>query len=171
MVRLSDLYAVSLDALLKEEAPMSDYLDYLEESTNTVRSRREQSLLILLCVYLGIWAVSVLFFCCSPGQATPWATASYFCGSCCRSPPLLFHCSLAGADTAEDKAGCCRLYSARCICSPGYATFMLANMLSVGILRLPQPSLLLKGTIISAAGFWFGALTRRRRRQRGESGE
>ena len=62
VVRLSDLYAVSLDALLKEEAPMSDYLDYLEESTNTVRSRREQSLLILLCVYLGIWAVSVLFF-------------------------------------------------------------------------------------------------------------
>ena len=53
----------------------------------------------------------------------------------------------------------------------GYATFMLANMLSVGILRLPQPSLLLKGTIISAAGFWFGALTRRRRRQRGERGE
>ena len=62
VVRLSDLYAVSLDALLKEEAPMSDYLDYLEESTNTVRSRREQSLMILLCVYLGIWAVSVLFF-------------------------------------------------------------------------------------------------------------
>ena len=27
-----------------------------------MRSRREQSLLILLCVYLGIWAVSVLFF-------------------------------------------------------------------------------------------------------------
>ena len=27
VVRLSDLYAVSLDALLKEEAPMSDYLD------------------------------------------------------------------------------------------------------------------------------------------------
>ena len=25
----------------------------------------------------------------------------------------------AGADTAEDKAGCCRLYSARCICSRG----------------------------------------------------
>ena len=108
VVRLSDLYAVSLDALLKEEAPMSDYLDYLEESTNTVRSRREQSLLILLCVYLGIWAVSVLFF---------WlATASYFCGSCCRSPPLSFHCSLAGADTAEDKAGCCRSHLARCIC-------------------------------------------------------
>ena len=103
VVRLSDLYAVSLDALLKEEAPMSDYLDYLEESTNTVRSRREQSLLILLCVYLGIWAVSVLFSGCSPGQTTPWATASYFCGSCCRSPPLSFHCSLAGADTAEDK--------------------------------------------------------------------
>ena len=31
VVRLSDLYAVSLDALLNEEAPMSDYLDYLEK--------------------------------------------------------------------------------------------------------------------------------------------
>ena len=40
------------DKAMNIEKP--DYLDYLEESTNTVRSRREQSLLILLCVYLGI---------------------------------------------------------------------------------------------------------------------
>ena len=36
VVRLSDLYAVSLDALLKEEAPMSDYLDYLEKLVNDI---------------------------------------------------------------------------------------------------------------------------------------
>ena len=119
VVRLSDLYAVSLDALLKEEAPMSDYLDYLEESTNTVRSRREQSLLILLCVYLGIWAVSVLFFWLLTGPDDAMGYGIVFCGSCCRSPPLSFHCSWAGADTAEDKAGCCRSHSARCICSRG----------------------------------------------------
>ena len=147
VVRLSDLYAVSLDALLKEEAPMSDYLDYLEESTNTVRSRREQSLLILLCVYLGIWAVSVLFFWLLTGPDDAMGYGIVFLWLVL---PLAFGAMYMLAE---------------------YATFMLANMLSVGILRLPQPSLLLKGTIISAAGFWFGALTRRRRRQRGESGE
>ena len=148
VVRLSDLYAVSLDALLKEEAPMSDYLDYLEESTNTVRSRREQSLLILLCVYLGIWAVSVL-------------------------PVAAFVISLLiGRGGYGGRQGwLLPLVFGAMHMLAGYATFMLANMLSVGILRLPQPSLLLKGTIISAAGFWFGALTRRRRRQRGESSE
>ncbi len=152
VVRLSDLYAVSLDALLKEEAPMSDYLDYLEESTNTVRSRREQSLLILLCVYLGIWAVSVLFFwlLTGPDDAMGYGIVFLWLVLPVALLPLVF--------------GTMHMLA-------GYATFMLANMLSVGILRLPQPSLLLKGTIISAAGFWFGALTRRRRRQRGESGE
>ena len=111
VVRLSDLYAVSLDALLKEEAPMSDYLDYLEESTNTVRSRREQSLLILLCVYLGIWAVSVLFFWLLTGPDDAMGYGIVFL--------WLVLPVAAGADTAEDKAGCCRLYLARCICSRG----------------------------------------------------
>ncbi len=38
---MSDLYNISLDHLLKEEKPMSDYLNYLEESTNTVRSKNK----------------------------------------------------------------------------------------------------------------------------------
>lgn len=39
VIKMSDLYNISLDHLLKEEKPMSDYLNYLEESTNTVRSK------------------------------------------------------------------------------------------------------------------------------------
>ena len=64
VVRMSDLYNVSLDHLLKEEKPMSksDYLNYLEESTNTVKSRIRLSIIILIAVYLGIWAVSLISF-------------------------------------------------------------------------------------------------------------
>ena len=119
MVRLSDLYAVSLDALLKEEAPMSDYLDYLEESTNTVRSRREQSLLILLCVYLGIWAVSVLFFWLLTGPSDAMGYGIVFLWLVLPVAAFVISLLIGRADTAEDKAGCCRLYSARCICSRG----------------------------------------------------
>ena len=38
-----DLYSVSLDYLLKGEGPMKDYLDYIEESTNTVKSKTRLS--------------------------------------------------------------------------------------------------------------------------------
>ena len=62
VVRMSELYDISLDHLLKEEEPMSDYLDYLEESTNTVKSRRRLGGIILAAVYIGIWAAAVIAF-------------------------------------------------------------------------------------------------------------
>ena len=63
VIKMSDLYNISLDHLLKEEKPMSDYLNYLEESTNTVRSKNKLSMIILLATYLGIQAISFITFC------------------------------------------------------------------------------------------------------------
>ena len=54
VIKMSDLYNISLDHLLKEEKPMSDYLNYLEESTNTVRSKNKRFMIILFATYLGI---------------------------------------------------------------------------------------------------------------------
>ncbi len=65
VIRMSGLYSVSLDRLLKEEKTVSNdlnYLNYLEESTNVVKSRRRLGKLVLVAAYLVIWAVSVAFF-------------------------------------------------------------------------------------------------------------
>lgn len=68
VIRMSGLYSVSLDCLLKEEKTVSNdlnylnYLNYLEESTNVVKSRRRLGKLVLVSAYLVIWAVSVAFF-------------------------------------------------------------------------------------------------------------
>lgn len=63
VIRMSDLYAVSLDRLLKEEESVKQtYRDYLEESTNTVKSNERRMKLTLILVTLGIWALSVLIF-------------------------------------------------------------------------------------------------------------
>lgn len=65
VIRMSGLYSVSLDCLLKEEKTVSNnlnYLNYLEESTNVVKSRRRLGKLVLVAAYLVIWAVSVVFF-------------------------------------------------------------------------------------------------------------
>ncbi len=65
VIRMSGLYSVSLDCLLKEEKTVSNdlnYLNYLEESTNVVKSRHRLGKLVLVAAYLVIWAVSVAFF-------------------------------------------------------------------------------------------------------------
>lgn len=63
VIRMSDLYSVSLDRLLKEEDSMKQtYKDYLEESMNVVKSNDRKSKLILALTVLGIWALSLIAF-------------------------------------------------------------------------------------------------------------
>lgn len=39
-MKMSDLYQISLDCLLKEEKSMSNYLDYLTGSTNAKKKQK-----------------------------------------------------------------------------------------------------------------------------------
>ena len=62
VIKMSDLYSVSLDYLLKEETSMKQtYKEYLEESTNVVKSKERNGKLLLILVTLGIWALSIIF--------------------------------------------------------------------------------------------------------------
>lgn len=60
VLKMSDLYSVSLDYLLKGEGPMKDYLDYIKEGTNTVKSKTRLSKLLLVLSYLVIWAFNIM---------------------------------------------------------------------------------------------------------------
>ena len=60
VLKMSDLYGVSLDYLLKGDSPMKNYLDYIEESTNVVKSKVKLSKLILILSYLVIWAFNIM---------------------------------------------------------------------------------------------------------------
>ena len=60
VLKMSDLYGVSLDYLLKGDCPMKNYLDYIEESTNVVKSKVKLSKLILILSYLVIWAFNIM---------------------------------------------------------------------------------------------------------------
>ena len=60
VLKMSDLYGVSLDYLLKGDSPMKNYLDYIEESTNVVKSKVKLSKLILILSYLVIWAFHIM---------------------------------------------------------------------------------------------------------------
>lgn len=63
VLKMSDIYSVSLDHLLKEEKTMNQtYQEFLEESTNTVKAKRKLGTIVLISAYFFIWVVSMILF-------------------------------------------------------------------------------------------------------------
>lgn len=65
VIKMSEIYSISLDHLLKEDNAMNNkqtYMEYLEESTNTVKEKKNLEKVILFSVYFVIWAIAELFF-------------------------------------------------------------------------------------------------------------
>lgn len=60
VIKMSECYDVSLDYLLKGEQKMNTYYDYLEESTNVVKSNTKRNKTVTILSYLMIWTVSML---------------------------------------------------------------------------------------------------------------
>lgn len=162
VIKMSDLYAVSLDHLLKEkeEAPMSNYIDYLEESTNTVKSKTKLSKIILIATYLSIWAFALIIF---------WFFIS---GSDAMGYGLMFLWIVLPVTTfvislligKNDFWGKQKWFA---IIAFGvmymlaeYATFSTANMVanSFSKINMPHFGMVLAGAIISAIGLVIGSL-------------
>lgn len=162
VIKMSDLYAVSLDHLLKEkeEAPMSNYIDYLEESTNTVKSKTKLSKIILIATYLSIWAFALIIF---------WFFIS---GSDAMGYSLMFLWIVLPVTTfvislligKNDFWGKQKWFA---IIAFGvmymlaeYATFSTANMVanSFSKINMPHFGMVLAGAIISAIGLGIGSL-------------
>ena len=57
VIKMSDIFSVSLDHLLKEEKSMKQtYQDFLEESTNTVKAKRNlEKIMVFLKMIKLLW--------------------------------------------------------------------------------------------------------------------
>lgn len=62
VIKMSDIYSVSLDHLLKEEKSMNqqNYQKFLEESTNTVKAKQRLGKIILLFTYFFVWVIAMV---------------------------------------------------------------------------------------------------------------
>ena len=165
VVRMSELYDISLDHLLKEEEPMSDYLDYLEESTNTVKSRRRLGGIILAAVYLGIWAAAVIAF---------WFLGS---GSDAMGYSLVYLWILMPVTTfvvslligKNDYMGEWKWISVIAFgimyMLSEYATFSAANMAAFDKVNIPELGMIPAGAMISLIGMGIGMIIRKSRKK------
>ncbi|MDY2937859.1 MAG: helix-turn-helix transcriptional regulator [Fusicatenibacter sp.] len=163
VIKMSDLYAISLDHLLKEkdEIPMSNYMDYLEESTNTVRNQKKLSMTILIATYLGIWAFALIMFWFFINGSDAMGYSLVFLWIIL--PAATFVISLLigknnhwgkGKWLAPITFGIMHMLAE-------YATFSMRNMIAISFTRINVPhfELILVGAIISAIGLGIGSLS------------
>lgn len=162
VIKMSDLYDVSLDHLLKEgeDKVMSSYVDYLEESTNTVKHQRKLSQIILIAAYLGIWAFALIVFWVfmSPTDALGYALVFFWMILPVATIVISF---LIGKNNyfGELKWLLTIAFGLMHMLAE-YATFSLANMIASNFdrIHLPDFQMMLIGAFFSAVGMGIGVL-------------
>lgn len=176
VVKMSDLYSISLDCLLKdkeEDNTMSNYLDYLEESTNVVKSKRNLSKLLQIIAYLIIWAMGLIWF--WSGLVGPTDAMAYGLLIFYFVLPVttLVISILIGKDSGWGKAKwLMTLFFGFMFMLAEYATFNLANIISNHGVRhwnTPEFSMMIAGIVISFIGMGIGTLIQwavKRKRQK-----
>lgn len=173
VIKMSDLYSVSLDRLLKEEnAVKQTYMEYLEESTNTVKSKNRLSKIILLSAYLIIWAAAeiVFWFFTSGSDAMGYSIMFLWV----LLPVTTFIVSLfIGKNNYWGKAKWAfALFFGIMFMLVPYSTFSAANMVAFHKFMWPNFAVLPVGAAISLAGLGAGTLLRNilRKRKTEENG-
>lgn len=165
VLKMSDLYNVSLDYLLKGESAMNSYVEYLDESTNVVKNKNRFSKLILILSYLVIWAVAVIVFWCFTGEAD--AMGYSFMYLWIILPAATFVISLLisrnnfwGRYKWLGSIGFGLMYMLG-----EYATFSMANNTAFNRINVPDFSMMAAGAVISLTGMGIGHLLYLRNRR------
>ena len=166
VVKMSDLYSVSLDHLLKEDTDMkTTYLEHLEESTNVVKSNNKKTRILLISVYLIVWIVSIAVF-----WIPEWISGSGAVDAMGFSlitfyvalPVVTFITSFfIGKDRSWGVSKWLMLLFYGVMFSLAeYITFALCNMLfnEYSTVRYPEIGMAVTGAVIAAIGIGTGML-------------
>ncbi len=135
---------------------MSTYLEYLDESTNLVRSENKLSKLILISAYLGIWALSLIVFWFFTSSSNAMGYGIMFLWVLL--PVTTFVISLLiGRNNHWGKwKWLFAIAFGVMYMLAEYATFNAANMTSSAKINLPDFGMIIGGAIVSLLGLGIG---------------
>lgn len=164
VIKMSDLYEVSLDYLLKgkEAATMSNYMNYLEESTNTVKSKQRFTKLILIGIYMILWSVCLIWFWVAKGLDPAFAMLYSIVSFYMILPVTTFIISIQiGKDASWGKYRWCMAFFFGAMQSlVSYGTFALANTIAFGNQHFPTIEDGVPGFVVSLLGLLIGGIVR-----------
>lgn len=160
VLKMSDLYHVSLDYLLKGESVMNSYMDYLDESTNIVKSQTRFSKLALILSYLVIWATAIVFFWVFTARDSGDAMGYSLMFLWVILPVSTFVVSflISRNDYWGKKKWLCPIGFGVMYMLAEYATFSMTNNVAFNKVNMPEFSMILVGAVISLAAMGIGHL-------------
>lgn len=162
VIKMSDIYSVSLDHLLKEDHSMKQtYQEFLEESTNTVKAKNRLSRVIILSTYFVVWIVAMIVFWRVSGNMTNeldvvlrWVLL----------PVLLLAATVVVAknDYFGTKKWLCILGAAITFLTVPYTQFVAASdaQMATFTFKFPNIPYMIVGTAIAICGLALGKLLR-----------
>ncbi len=167
VIKMSDLYGVSLDYLLKgkEAETMTNYISYLEESTNMVKSKQRFSKLMQIGIYLLLWTGCLIWFWLGkdndPGLFAPaFAIMTFYV----ILPITTFVISiLIGIDESWGKyRWLMAVFFGAMRSLEVFGTFQMANTLAIGNQHFPSIGDAIPGIVVSLVGMGIGFGIRKR---------
>ena len=165
VIKMSDLYDVSLDYLLKgkETKPMLSYMDYLEESTNMVKSKQKLTKMMQIGIYVMLWAACLVWFWLGQGSDGGFAMGYSLITFYFILPVSTFIISiLIGKDISWGKWKWLMPFFFGVMYSlENFGTFLMANNIACGNQNIPAIEDAIPGFIISLIGLLIGILFRR----------
>lgn len=156
ILHLSDIYAISLDELLKGDQKV---MRHLEESTNLVKSCQKLSKTILITAYLIIWAaVITVFWLGGRKDAMGYSLVCFYLVLPVCTAIISFF--IGRDDSWVGSRWIMLLFFGTMYMLAPYATFSLANMSTARLVRLPDLPSMLPGILCAAAGISAGSIKR-----------
>ncbi len=163
VIKMSDIYSVSLDHLLKEEKSMNQtYQEFLEESTNTVKAKRRLGEIILLSTYFIIWCVTMLVFWNTKGPQTTELNIIFTW--------ILLPCFLLAATVTVAKNDYwgkgnwfCVIGAALTFLTVPYTEYVVRMDIATFMFRFPNLGYMVIGIVVSVCGIAVGNMWRKRK--------
>lgn len=162
VIKMSERYDVSLDYLLKGERPMSDYYDYLEESTNVVKSNERKSKIMVVMSYLVVWAIAMIAFWSDTESSDAMGYAILYLWLILPVTTFVVSLIIGRRDYWGSRKWIAALVLGVMYMLSAYGTFSLANNIYAHHINPPDWEMIAVGGAISLLGLLIGHLTRRK---------
>ena len=158
VIKMSECYDVSLDYLLKGEQKMNTYYEYLEESTNVVKSNIKRNKIITILSYLLIWVIAMIVFWFFTNGSDAIGYSLLYLWIILPVTTFFVSVIIGTNDFWGIRKWALTLIFGVMYMLAEYGTFKMANNIAFNKLNTPDLGMIAGGTIISAIGMLIGFL-------------
>ena len=158
VLKMSNLYDVSLDYLLKGEETMNSYMDYLDESTNVVKSNQRKGKIYTVLAYIIVWAIAMIAFWVFTADEDAMGYSLVYLWVILPVTTFVVSLIIGRNDYWGKKKWITAVVMGIMYMLAEYGTFSLANNIEFDKVNPPEWGMIVTGAVISLIGLGIGHL-------------